>query len=137
MQPHLPIRRSLRMRLQDVCEGDGELHSTSTRPTLLLKRRMGTSDAIQVLTSRGEPGAEVQAMARVPSVWLRRTPLPPITAMAPKSLTDDVGSPVGATDANGDSLTYTLGGSDARLTSRFELLSVTTTPIMRAMPSSK
>ena len=71
--------------------------------------KMGTSDAIQVLTSRDNQAPKFRDGARTFRV-VAENPAPDANDPAAA-----VGRPVEATDANGDTLTYTLGGSDKDL----------------------
>ena len=72
--------------------------------------KTGISDAIQVLTSRENQAPKFSDGASTFRVVAENAPVDTNEASD-----DDVGSPVVATDANGDTLIYTLGGSDKDL----------------------
>ena len=74
---------------------------------------MASSDAIQVLTSRANQAPKFSEGASTFRVVAENAPLTPTTTAGRRQDTDDVGGPIVATDANGDMVTYTLGGSDA------------------------
>ena len=71
--------------------------------------KMGTSDAIQVLTSRENQAPKFRDGSSTFRVVAENAPVDDEAA------SDNVGSPVVATDANGDTVIYTLGGSDKDL----------------------
>ena len=71
--------------------------------------KTGTSDAIQVLTSRENQAPKFRDGSSTFRVVAENAPV------GDQADSDDVGRPVVATDANGDTVTYTLGGSDKDL----------------------
>ena len=71
--------------------------------------KMGTSDAVQVQAIRENQAPKFKDGASTFRVVAENAPI------TTETTDDDVGSPVEATDANGDTVTYTLGGSDKDL----------------------
>ena len=82
-------------------------------------RKTGVSDAVQVQTSSENQAPRFKEGARTFRVVAES-----VAALASDDSTadstvadtdDNIGMPVEATDANGDTVTYTLGGADASL----------------------
>ena len=77
-------------------------------------RKTGTSDAVRVQAIRENQAPKFKDGASTFRVIAENAPGIRDAATATDDAADNVGSPVEATDANGDTVTYTLGGSDKR-----------------------
>ena len=80
--------------------------------------KTGVSDAVQVQTSRENQAPRFKEGAstfRVVAENVAALPTDDSTADDSEDAADNIGSPVEATDANGDMMTYTLSGADASL----------------------
>ena len=79
-------------------------------------RKTGVSDAVQVQTSRENQAPRFKEGASTFRVVMENVMMVDDDAAEDTDDTaDNIGSPVAATDANGDTPTYTLGGADASL----------------------
>ena len=77
-------------------------------------RKTGVSDAVQVQTSSENQAPRFKG-ARTFRVVMEDVEADTADDSATDNAADNIGSPVEATDANGDTVTYTLGGADASL----------------------
>ena len=75
-------------------------------------RKTGVSDAVQVQTSHDNQAPRFKEGASTFRVVMENVA---VLAADNNDVADNIGMPVEATDANGDMVTYTLGGADASL----------------------